>query len=97
MAKDDLNKLFYRNKTNFYFEKYVANMKQKFNVLENYNFPLYEEDKVRQLLDKIKFPDNNLKNEVNVCRSSHRAIFEKASTYLSAFISRLLPATQPSS
>ena len=31
-------------------------MKQKMNVLDHYNVPLYEEDKVRQLLDNINFP-----------------------------------------
>ena len=42
VAKDDLNRSFYRNETHIYFKKYVAKMKQNFNVLENYNFPLYE-------------------------------------------------------
>ena len=53
MDKDDLKMLFYRNETTFYFEKYVTKMKQTFNVLENYKVPLYEEDKVRQLLNNI--------------------------------------------
>ena len=35
MAKDDLKRLFYRNKTTFSFKKYVTNMKQTFNILEN--------------------------------------------------------------
>ena len=37
MAKDDLNILFYRNETDFYFKKYVTKMKKIYNVLENYN------------------------------------------------------------
>ena len=53
MSKDYINKLFYRNETNFSFDKYVTKTEQTFNVLENYNIPLYEEDKVRQLLDNI--------------------------------------------
>ena len=72
-------------------------MKQKINVLENYNFPLYEEDKVRQILDNINFLNNNFKTEVDICRSRHSAIFETASTYLSTVISRLSPTTHPSS
>ena len=56
MAKDDLRRLFYRNKTTFSFKKYITKMKQKMNVLDHYNVPLYEEDKVRQLLDNINFP-----------------------------------------
>ena len=47
VAKDDLKILFYRNKTTFPFNKYVTKMKQTFNVLYNYNVPLYDEDKVR--------------------------------------------------
>ena len=61
MAKEDLNRSFYRNEITFSFEKYVTNMKQTFNVLDNYNDPLYEEDKVRKLLDNINCPNNNLK------------------------------------
>ena len=75
MAKDYLKRLFYRNETNIYFEKYVIKMKQDFNVLDNYNVTLYEEDKVRQLLDNIKSPNNDLKTEVNICISSHSSSF----------------------
>ena len=97
MAKDDLKGLFYRNETNLSFEKYVIKMKQTFNVLENYNVPLFEEDKVSQLLDKINCPNNDLKTEVNICRYSHSDSFDKASTHLSTVLSCLFPATQPSS
>ena len=72
---DNLKMLFYRNKTTYSFEKYITNTKQTFDVLENYNFPLYEEDKVGQLLDNINGPNKNLKNEVNICRYSHCARF----------------------
>ena len=95
MDKYDLKMLFYRNETIFFFEKYVAEMKQTFNVLDNYNIRLYEEYKVRQLLDHINFPNNDLKTEVNICRSSHSDSFETASTYLATVISRLFPETQP--
>ena len=43
VAKDDQKRLFYRIETVFSFEKYVTKMKKTFNVLENYNIPLYEE------------------------------------------------------
>ena len=52
MAKEYLKSLFYRNKK-ISFEKYVTKTKQKFNMLENYNVPLYDEDKVRKILDNI--------------------------------------------
>ena len=59
VAKEDLKMLLYRNKTTSYFEKYATKTKQTFNVLENYNVPLYEEEKVSQLLDNIRFPPKN--------------------------------------
>ena len=49
MAKDNLKRLFYMNETVFSFEKNANKMKQKFNVLDSYNVPLYEEEKGRQL------------------------------------------------
>ena len=97
MVKDVLKRLFYRNKTTLSFKKYVTNTKQTFNVIENYNVPLYEEDKVRQLLDNINTPNNDLKAEVNIFRSSHIAIFEIESKYLPAVISRPLPENHTSS
>ena len=53
--KDYLKRLFYSNKTTFYFQKYVGRAEQTFKVLDNYNVPLYEEDKFRQLLNNIHF------------------------------------------
>ena len=96
-TKDNLRRLFYRNETNFSFEKYVTNIKQTLNMLYNYDVPLNEEDKLRQLLDNINSPNNNFKIELNICISSHSASFETASTYLSTVISRNFSETQPSS
>ena len=95
MAKNNLKRLFYRNETTVSFDKYTTKMKQTFNVIENYIVPLYEEEKFGKLLDNINFPKNDLKTEVNICRSSHSSIFETASTYLSTVISHILPVTQP--
>ena len=79
------------------FKKYVTKMKQPFNVLENYIVPLYEEDTVRQILDNINCPNNNMKTEINVCISIHSDSFDIDSTYLSTVISPLFPANQISS
>ena len=62
VSKDDLKRSFYRNKTNFSIKKYVTKMKQTFDVLDNYNSPLHEEDKVGQLLDKIYCPKQRFEN-----------------------------------
>ena len=70
---------------------YLIKMRQKFNVLDNYDVPLYEEDKVRQHLDNINCPNKKLKTEFNICISVYSDSFETASTYLSIVISRLFP------
>ena len=62
MAKDNLKRLFYRNKTNFSLDKYVTKTKQTFNMLDNYDVPIYEDDKVRQILDNINFPKQQFEN-----------------------------------
>ena len=72
-------------------------MKQISNVLYNYNVPLYEEDNFRKLLDNINSLNKDLKSEVNICRYSHNASFEKYSTYVSTVLLRLFPETQTSS
>ena len=97
VANNDPKRSFYRTKTTFFFEKYVTKMKQTFNVIENYNIPLYEEYKVRQLLNNINSTNNDLKTDVDICIYSHSACSKTAYKYLSTFISCLLPATQPSS
>ena len=55
-ARDDLNEIFYNNETTFTFDKYLTKLKEVFNVLEKYGVPLYEEQIVKHLLDKIMSP-----------------------------------------
>ena len=93
VAKDYIKRLFYRNKSTFSFEKYVTTMKQTFNVLENYNVSLHEEDKISKILDNINGPNNDFKTEVNIYRSGHSASSEKNPTYLSTVISHLFLET----
>ena len=49
--------IFYKNETNFTFEKYVTKIKGVLNVLERYGVPLYEEQMVEHLLDQIMSPN----------------------------------------
>ena len=96
VAKDDLKRLFYSNESTFSFEKCVNNMKQGLNVLKNYNKPLYEEDNFSPFLDNIVFQNNDLKIEVNICRSIHSASFDTSTTYLLTVILRLFAEIQTS-
>ena len=95
VAKDELKRLFYGNKTTFYLKKYVTKMKQTFNVLENYNVPLYGEYRVRKLLDNINLPNNNFETKINIYRYIHSASFDTASIYLPTVILQLFPETHP--
>ena len=72
MAKEYIKRFLNSNETTFSFKKYITKMKQTFNGLENYNVPLYEEEKVRQpcqaashvrqLLDNINCPKQRFEN-----------------------------------
>ena len=42
-SRVDLKNIFYKNETDFTFDKYVTKLKGIFNMLEKYGFPLYEE------------------------------------------------------
>ena len=97
VAKADLTKLYYRNKSTFSFEKYVTKHLTIFNILEKYKFPIYEKDKVNHLLNKIQCPDKDLQMTVNICRSSHNNNFIEASTYMQTKVARIFSDSQPSS
>ena len=56
-ARVDLRKIFYRNETNFTFEKYVTKLKGVFIVLRKYGVLLYEEQMVEHLLYQIMSPN----------------------------------------
>ena len=96
-AIEDLKKIFYKNETNFTFDKYVTKIKGVFNVLEKYNVPLYEDQVFENLLDQIMSPNIELKTEVNICSSSHLSTFVKSSTYLYTVVSIIYPYANPSS
>ena len=97
VAKNDLKSLFYRNESTFSFEKYVTKMQAFYNTLEQYGEPEYESNKVKNLLDKINCPNNDIKIEVNICRNQHRDNFVQACTYTATAILRIFPNAQPSS
>ena len=71
-------------------------MRKTFSVIEDYNVLLYEEYKVRQLLDKINSLNKDLKTEVNIYISSHSDSFNIDSTYISTVILRLFLETETS-
>ena len=97
VAKADLAKIFYCNESTFSFKKYVTKLLTIFNLLEKYNFPVYEKDKVNYLLNKIQCPDKDFQMTVSICRSSHSNNFIQASTYLQTEVAKIFLESQPSS
>ena len=93
----NLKKNFYKNGTNFTFEKYVTKLKGIFNVLEKYGVTLYEDQMVENIIYQIMSPITELKTEVNICRLSHSYTFVNDYTYLYTVVTRLNPSTNPSS
>ena len=96
-SRTDITKIFYKNETNFKFEKYVTNLQGFFNVLEKYGVLLYEDQIVEHLIYHIMSPNTELKTVFNICRSSHSSTFVKSSTYLSKVVARLNPYDNHSS
>ena len=96
VAKSDIEKLFYRNESTFPFEKYVTKLQHAFNILEQYAIPEFEENKIKLLLDKVTRPNQELKSEVILCRSTQHT-FTDAATYMQTAVSHIFPNCQPSS
>lgn len=96
VARADLEKLFYRNESTFSFEKYVTKLQHIFNVLKQYKVPVYEEEQVNYLLDKINCPNDKIKREVSICRAQHKK-FVPAATFMATAGARIFPNSNPSS
>lgn len=97
-AKSELQSLYYRHEVAFLFEKYINRMKRCFDVLEKYQVPYYEEDKVKLLLNKIQSNHEEVKAQVSmICRASYSATFVAASTYMSTEISWIVPSSNNAS
>jgi hypothetical protein len=96
-AKSDLQALYYRHEAAFSFEKYINRLKKCFDVLEKYQVPYYEEDKVKLLLDRIQNNHGEVKTQVSICRANYSGSFVQASTYMSREISRIFPASNVAS
>jgi len=53
-AKDHLKSCFYKNEAQFSFDKYVTQLKECFDTLEEDEWPITERDKIDHLLDGIQ-------------------------------------------
>ena len=82
IAKADLKEIYLKRQDVFPFEKYVNRLKGSYNTLEEPNQPDFEEQKVRNLLDHIMCPDDQVKSCVHTAKKDFKAEFSGACTYL---------------
>ncbi len=90
-ANAEINTLFYRNEQSFSFEKFATKLKSCFDVLERYNLPKHEEEKVNILLDKIQTSSTELRTAISLCREGHSNTFLEAVTFIQTNVSRMFP------
>ena len=89
-AKARLKTIFYRHEATFSFEKYVTALNDIYLIHERYNEPIYETDKVENLLDKCQNNHPEFKQEIVMCRSTKHT-FKDAVTHLKIVVARLFP------
>lgn len=90
-SKAKLKTLFYKHEYTFSFEKFITALQRHFKVLERYNMPMYEHEKVEALFDKCQNSNPEFKLELGICRSQHDT-FIGAITYLKTTIARIFPS-----
>ena len=87
-AREALKKLHYRHEHTFPFEKYTTVLQSNFKVLERLYVPLYEEDNLIYLLNKISVNNTELKTTISIARQRFNK-FNDASTYLAIEVCRI--------
>ena len=68
-ARAKLKTIYYKHEGTFTFEKIVTNLYDTFQILEKYEEPLYEQEKLRLLFNKCQNAHPEFKQEVVNCRT----------------------------
>jgi len=63
-ARSKLKTVYYKHEGIFTFKKFVTKLYDAFQILEKYGEPLYEEEKLRLLLQRAKMHIRNLNNRL---------------------------------
>ena len=95
VARHDIKVLHYKNESSFSFEKYSTRLKRAFTMLEQYNQPKGEREKVKILLGQINTNNMQFTSDICICRDSHLNTFNDACTYMSRQIATIFPQNQP--
>jgi len=89
-ARDKLKTIYYKHEGTFTFEKFVTNLYDAFQILEKYEEPLYEQEKLRLLFNKCQNAHPEFKQEVVICRTLCKT-FSSAVIHLKTVVARLFP------
>jgi len=71
-------------------KKFVTNLYDAFQILEKYEEPLYEQEKLRLLFNKCQNAHPAFKQEVVICRTLCKT-FASAVVHLKIVVARLFP------
>jgi len=89
-AKANLKTIYYKHEGTFTFETFISNLYDAFQILEKYEEPLYEQEKLRLLFNKCQNAHLEFKQEVVICRTLCKT-FASAVIHLKTVVSRLFP------
>ena len=90
-SKAQIKYIFYKHEFSFSFEKFITALQKHFKILERYDVPMYEEEKVELLFEKCQNNNPEFKMDVGICRNQC-STFIDAITYLKTSVSRIFPA-----
>lgn len=94
-ANAKLETLFWKSEASFSFEKFLTRMNEAFRELQDAGQPLYEAQKVQQLLKSIKNDDVQVQTTMGIIRDRYLNDFDAASLTLSRTISTRFANTEP--
>ncbi|GFH50448.1 hypothetical protein CTEN210_06924 [Chaetoceros tenuissimus] len=92
VARASIEKLFYRNENMFSFESYSTQMKKNYDVLEKYNQPEYEANKIDTFLKGIRNENNKVVNVVSIARTmANLNTFQLVQEFISNQLKTIFP------
>ena len=87
-SKAQIKYIFYKHEFSFSFEKFITALQKHFKVLERYNIPMYENEKVKLLFDKCQNNNPEFKMEVGIYRAQCTTFISRI-MYLKTSVSRI--------
>jgi len=89
-ARAKLKTIYYKHEGTFTFENFVTNLYDAFQILEKYEEPLYEQEKLRLKFNKCQNAHPEFKQEVVICRTLCKT-FASAVIHFKTVVAHLFP------